>query len=154
MIDALQLRWAEYVVRYDLRTQLTWMTAVFEWVTPSSKGTTNNQSSTTTKRTTRDSGPSDYTWAYWAFAAFMFIFALLLLRRKRARHSQEMTEYEASRLFEEVVRHYQRYGIQKTADQTAHDWLVVLETKGVSLQKSANSCRFTIAAVLELKHLM
>ena len=130
MIDALQLRWAEYVVRYDLRTQLTWMTAVFEWVTPSSKGTTNNQSSTTKKRTTRDSDPSDYTWAYWVCAAFTFIFALLLLRRKRTRHSQEVTEYEASRLFEEVVRHYQPFGIQKTADQTAHDWLVDLETKG------------------------
>lgn len=132
VIDALQLRWAEYVVRYNLRTQLSWMAKVFEWVMPASQDEP-SRSEPRKRIGKKKKHTLSLTWFYWlACLALMFIAIQVWRQRKGGVPAQK--HREITTLFGSVVRRYESFGIHRSADQTAREWLMEVEGQALSSQ--------------------
>ena len=55
-----------------------------------------------------------------------------VVRRRRTNDSSESVSKEVTLIFQQVVQDFQRVGVTKTDDQTARDWLEVVEEEAYS----------------------
>ena len=122
LIDALQLRWAEYVVRYNLRTQISWMSAIFNWVSPSESGTASTSKNRVTK--SEEKPRTKKRWLAFGFGLFLLsLFIWFFLKNRRPQPNLERAALEVTQLFESVVQEFEKYGLSRANNQTAREWL-------------------------------
>ena len=104
-IDATRMRWTEYVVRYNLKTQLKWMSALFEWIAPPQNLATKES------RPSISSKPQslpEYTWLKPTLISLVVLMVLIFIiqRYMTTNRKTNSKQTELAALYKRFTRCY------------------------------------------------
>ena len=137
LIDASRLRWAEYVVRYNLRTQLTWMSDMFHWISPPESPRTESSEGQSTPKSSMSEHPQ---WLGKVLLFSIIILLFLLIRHylnRRQTHAHDVNT-QATVIYDKFTSFYRSQGIPYSEDMTADEFLVKIQEVGcVSFAKAS-----------------
>ena len=133
LVDASRLRWSEYVVRYNLRTQLSWMSEMFQWISPPE--TADGKRKSKAKLNTTPKTNTSITMPGWLSAITVGIFligCIALLRRYLLKRSTRITDVygQTSILYQRFLAYYQHQGVSYGAHLTAEEFLTHIRDSG------------------------
>ena len=132
-VDAIQLKWNQYVIRYNLNTQLSWVKGVFEWLTPTPpkalRTSTSKQSPSTTPK--EDSSSMSVFW----LLILTLLGGLVGLWLRRKRRDSRLNHSNSLQL---LINHFTQADLDIRPDETLREWVKRIESvRGSSPQLEA-----------------
>ena len=121
-VDAIQLKWNQYVIRYNLNTQLTWVKGAFEWLTPAPPKATRASASNHTPSTNSQEAPS--SMRFWLIPLTLLV--VLIWRRLRGRREEGRQRHSSS--LQRLIHHFNQSDLGLRRDETLREWVRRIES--------------------------
>ena len=133
LFDALRTRWANDVVGYDLRIQMSGAARILDWLRGGSRPSRFNRDNPNETRSPGERNPAPWKVLVGALCAAGLVFgAWFLLRRRRppVRHLDSLEARRAVRLYRALERLLRRAGVPRPPSRTPLEHALQLKKQG------------------------